>query len=157
MPGELSRLQLRVRGRRLISKRYSLFCSPNSTAFSHSMLGCTFLLLIFSMMSDRPHNGVGVDQYISHNGTRMPAALRDDAMKVFIMRDGRIYFGNRRVASDDLPREIRQRLETSAQHRVFLVVDQRARFRDVSIVLDDVRCSDIRDVAFLTELQTAHR
>jgi biopolymer transport protein ExbD len=147
----LSRLQLRVRNRRFSDRRRTLFNSLNSPALVHSMLGCVILFLIIAMISDPPHHGMALDRYISHNATPMPAALRDDAMRVMLTRDGSIYFGNHRVASEDLPEQVRQRLQSGAQHKVFLVVDQRARFRDLSIVLDDLRYAGIWDVTFLTE------
>jgi len=121
------------------------------------MLGCMLLLLIVAMMSDPPHHGIGVDLYKSQNAERMPAALRDDAMKLFLMRDGVIYFGNHRFAAEDLPKEIHERVQTGAQRKVFLVVDERARFRDVSIVLDDVREAGIWDIAFLAELEATRK
>jgi biopolymer transport protein ExbD len=153
----LSRLQLRVRNRRLSNRRGTLFSSLNSPAFSHSMLGCVLLFLIIAMMSDPPHHGMALDRYISHNAISIPAALRDDAMRVMLTRDGSIYFGNSRVASEELPEQIRQRLHTGAQHKIFLVVDQRARFRDLSMVLDELRHAGIWDVTFLTDSAVIHK
>jgi biopolymer transport protein ExbD len=153
----LSRLQRRVRIRRLGSRRPALFSSLNSPAFAHSALGCVLLFLIIAMISDPPHHGMAFDRYISQNATPMPAALRDDAMRVTLTRDGSIYFGNHRVASEDLPEQIRQRLQGGAQHKVYLVVDQRAKFADLSIVLDELRHAGIWDIAFLAEFPVMHR
>jgi biopolymer transport protein ExbD len=147
----LSRLQRRVRNRRLSNRRPALCSSLNSPAFAHSALGCVVLFLIIAMISDPPHHGMALDRYISHNATPMPAALRDDAMRVMLTRDGSIYLANHRVASEDLPEQIRRRLQSGAQHKVFLVVDQRARYRDLSIVLDELRYARIWDITFLTE------
>jgi biopolymer transport protein ExbD len=153
----LSRLQIRVRNRRLGSRRYTLFSTLNSSVFAHPILGCVFVLLIIEMMCPQPHHGMAFDRYISHNAKLMPAALRDDALTVMLARDGTIYFGGARVANEDLPEQLRLRLRSSAQHKVFLVVDQRAKFWDVSVVLDDVRRAGIWDIAFLTELQVVHK
>ena len=153
----LSRLQLRVRNRRLGDSRRTLFSNLNSPAFTHSMLGCVLLFLIIAMISDPPHHGMALDRYISHNATPAPAALRDDAMRVMLTRDGSIYFGNNRVASEGLPEQIRQRLHEGGQHRVFLAVDQRARFRDLSIVLDELRNAGIWDITFLTGSAAMHK
>jgi biopolymer transport protein ExbD len=87
----------------------------------------------------------------------MPAALRDDAMRVMLSRDGTMYFGNAKVTSEDLAEQIRQHLESGAQHKVFLIVDQRARFGDLSVVLDKVRQSGISDIALLAEFPVMHR
>jgi biopolymer transport protein ExbD len=87
----------------------------------------------------------------------MPRALRDDAMRVMLSRDGTIYFGNAKVASEDLADQIRQHLGRGAERKVFLIVDQRTRFGDLSVVLDEVRHAGIWDIAFLAEFPVMHR
>ena len=87
----------------------------------------------------------------------MPAALRGNAMVVMVTRDGTIYFGNARVAAEDLAGQIRQRLQSSSQRKVFFVVDQRAQFGDLAIALDEVRHAGIQDIAFLAEFPVMHR
>ncbi len=89
----LSRLQLRVRNRRLGSRRSTFFSSVNSSLFAQSMLGCMVVLLIVFMMYAPSHHGMAINRYISHSATPMPAALRDDAMTVMVTLDGNIYFG----------------------------------------------------------------
>jgi biopolymer transport protein ExbD len=118
------------------------------------MLSCVVVLLLVEMIA-RPqvHQSLAFDRYISRNAIPMPSALRDDAIKVLLARDGVIYFGGTRVASEDLSVQLRQQMLGSEQHRVFLVVDQRTKFGDVSVVLDDLRSAGVWDVAFLTELR----
>ena len=153
----LSRLQLRVRNRRLGSRRSTFFSSVNSSLFAQSMLGCELVLLIVFMMYAPSHDGMAIDRYISHSATPMPAALRGNAMVVMVTRDGTIYFGNARVAAEDLAGQIRQRLQSSSQRKVFFVVDQRAQFGDLAIALDEVRHAGIQDIAFLAEFPVMHR
>jgi biopolymer transport protein ExbD len=153
----LSRLQLRVRNRRLANNRCTLRGSVNSSVFSQSALGCALVLLLVAMMSDPPHHGTVVDRCLSRHATPMLAALRDDAVKVMVGRDGAIYLGGTKVASEDLAEQIRQRLRSGAQHKAFLTVDQRARFGDLAVVLDGVRCAGVRDIAFLAEFPAMHR
>jgi biopolymer transport protein TolR len=138
-------------------KRYALFSSVNSSVFAQSLLGCALVLLIVFIMHAPSHHGWVFDPYISHHATSMPAAIRDDAMRVMLSRDGTIYFGNARVTSEDLAEQIRQRLESGAQRKVFLLVDQRARFGDLSAVLDEVRHAGIWDIAFLAEFPVMHK
>jgi|SRR5579859_1134350 len=153
----LSRLQLRVRNRRLGSRSYALFCSMNSPAFAQSMLACILVLLIVFMMYAPSHHGMAIDRYISRSATPMPAALRDNAMVVMVTRDGTVYFGNARVAAEDLAGQIRQCLQSGSQRKVFFVVDQRAQFGDLAITLDEVRHAGIQDIAFLAEFPAIHR
>jgi biopolymer transport protein ExbD len=121
------------------------------------MLGCVLVLLIVFMMYAPFHHGLVFDRYISHHLTSMPAAIRDDAMRVMLSRDGTTYFGNAKVTRADLAEQIWQRLENGAQHKVFLIVDQRARFGDLSVVLDEVRRARICDIAFLAEFPVIHK
>ena len=153
----LSRLQRRVRSRRMGSKCYGLFCNLNSSAFSQSMLGCVLILLIVFMTNTHSHHGLVVDRYISRGATPMPEALREDAMRVVVTRDGSIYFGNTKIAGEDLAGQIRLRLQSGAQHKVFFVVDQRAPFGDLAVALDEVRHTGIWDIAFLAEFPVMHR
>jgi biopolymer transport protein ExbD len=153
----LSRLQCRVRNRRLGSKRYGLFCNLHPSPFSQAMLGCVLVLLIVFMMCAPSHHGLVVDRYISRSATPMPAALREDAMRVVVTRDGSIYFGNTRIAGEDLAGQIRLRLQRGALHKVFFVVDQRAQFEDLAIALDEVRHAGIWDIAFLAEFPVMHK
>ena len=154
MWSNLSRLQRRMLRRRLGSRGYALFSSLNPSVLSQSMLGCVVLLLIVEMISHpQVHQSVPFDRYISRNAAAMPGALRDDALTVMLARDGRIYFGGTRVTNKDLPEQVRQRLGGGTQHKVFLVVDQRAKFGEVSAVLEDVPRGGAWDVAFLTELR----
>jgi len=149
-----SRLECRVRSRRLGSGRYALFSKLHPSVLSQSMLSCVVVLLLVEMVSHpQVHQSVPFDRYISRNAIAMPAALRDDAIKVMLARDGVIYFGGTKVAGEDLPKHLRQHLSSNSPRKTFLVVDQRAKFGDVSVVLDDVRRASAWDVAFLTELR----
>lgn len=121
------------------------------------MLGVTLCLLITLMMDTTPHHGNYLDQYRSRNATPMPAALREEALRVMLTRDGTVYFGNSRVANEDLPNLIRQRMQNGAPRKVFLAVDSRARYMDLSAVLDDVRYAGISDVVLLAESIVTHR
>jgi biopolymer transport protein ExbD len=157
MWSNLSRLQRRVRNRRLGGEHHGLLCNANSSLFSQSMLGCVLDLLIVFMMYVPSYHGVELDRYISHSARPLPAALRDDAMRVMVARDGTIFFGNARVAGEDLAGQIRQCLQSGAQRKVFFVVDQRAQFGDLAIALDEVRAAGIWDIAFLAEFPVMHR
>lgn len=122
------------------------------------MLGCVLALLVVYMTFAPPsHHGVVVDPYISRSATPMPTALREDALRVMVTRDGSIYFGNAKIAGEDLAGQIRRRLQSGAQRKVFFVVDQRTPFGDLTIALDEVRHAGIWDIAFLAEFPVMHR
>jgi biopolymer transport protein ExbD len=81
----------------------------------------------------------------------MPGALKEDALKVVVTRDGTIYFREHRIALEDLPNEIREGLRSGAERKVYIAVDARAKFGDVPAVLDKIRLAGVEKVAFLTE------
>lgn len=109
------------------------------------------LLFILMVYPPVPYHGVGVDRAIAVHSTPMPGATKEDAMRVFVMRDGRVYFGNHAIATEDLPSEIRERVRNGAEREIYLAVDARAKYGDAEKVLDQIRVSGIRDVSFLTE------
>jgi biopolymer transport protein ExbD len=97
------------------------------------------------------HVGVYVDLPRSEHSSRLPAALREDAMRVSILRDGRVYLGLYRIAVEDLPIQIREGLRGGAENRVYLYADARARYADVKMALDAVRLAGVKQVSFITE------
>lgn len=121
------------------------------------MLVTVHLLLIISMVATgEPHHGLAVDRYRFSHAIPMPAAIRDGVMRVMLMRDGAIYFRNFRAASEDLPHLIKQSLQNGTERKVYLIVDPRARYAALSIVLDAVRAAGIQDIVLLAESPYMH-
>lgn len=124
------------------------------------MLAVVLILLINSMLVTGVrygHHSLPIDRYVSRNARPMPQALREDAMQLFVTRDGTLYFRNAKVSQPDLPGAIRQSLQSGSPLKVFLAVDSRAKYGDVSQALDQVRKAGIWDIAFLTEVPYIHR
>jgi biopolymer transport protein TolR len=109
------------------------------------------LLFILMVHVPAPHHGISLDRATAVHSTPMPGATKEDAMRISVMRDGRIYFGNHAVATEDLPDEIRERVRNGAERKIYLAVDARAKYGDAEKVLDQIRLSGIRDVSFLTQ------
>jgi biopolymer transport protein ExbD len=153
----VSRLQLRVRYRRYGAKGSPGYLGLHSSTFANCMLVTALLLLIISMATGEPHHCLAVDRYRFSHPISMPAAIRDDVMRVMLTRDGVIYFRSVRTAGEDLPDLIQQSLQSGAERKVYFMVDPRARYAALSIVLDGVRGAGIRDIAFLAESPVMHR
>ena len=81
----------------------------------------------------------------------MPNALREDAIRISITRDGRIFFRDHRVVYKDLPDEILKSARDVAEKRIYLAADARAKYGDVKGVLNQIRVTGIDDISFLTE------
>ena len=153
----LSRLPLRLRNRRYGSRHNPPYRTLDPVALANSMLGLLLVLLVIAMISRQPLYGLAVEEHLLRHVIPMPGALREDAMRVVVTRDGRIYFGNVRVAEEDLPKLIRQRAQNGAEHKVYLVVDPRAPYADLSIVLDGVRRAGMGEIALLAESPFLHK
>jgi biopolymer transport protein ExbD len=131
-----------------LRKRNALLSGIDVWGLFGILLVLLFILMVYVPV---PYHGVSVDRATAVHSTPMPGAKREDAMRIFVLRDGRIYFGNHAVATEDLPDEIRERLRNGAERKIYLAVDARAKYADAEKVLDQVRVAGIRDVSLLTE------
>lgn len=81
----------------------------------------------------------------------MPGALKEDAIRIKVARDGQIYFSDLRVSRDKLPDLIQEALTKGAEKKVYILADARARYGKVMEVLSEVRVAEVEKVCFLTE------
>lgn len=110
------------------------------------------ILLVFMVTPTRFHQGVGVDLSKVSHPVSMPGALREDAMKVIIQRNGKVYFGNEQVEPGSMAEKIQARLkDRDVEHKVYIAADMRARWGVVKIVLDGVQSAGVIRVAFLAD------
>ncbi len=109
------------------------------------------LLFMFLPATTDNHRSVPVDRPHAYHSASMPGALKEDALRVMVTRDGKIYFREHRIALEDLPNEIREGLQSGAERKVYIAVDARAKYGDVPAVLDKIRLAGVEKVAFLTE------
>jgi biopolymer transport protein TolR len=138
------------------SMRHKSFRSPklfsdfNTLQFASVMGMVVFVVLLVFMMIPTHGYGVSADLPKVLHPVSMPGALREDVMKVTILRDGQVYFGTDRVDSTALQQKITERLnDRDMERKVYIVADMRARWGTVKSVLDCVRSAGILRVAFL--------
>jgi len=81
--------------------------------------------------------------------------MREDAMRRFVTRDGALYFGHTAIepGGKDFAGRVHEGVARGAEKRVYLEVDQRAYYGDVSVALESIRHAGILDVTFITETQ----
>jgi biopolymer transport protein ExbD len=115
------------------------------------LIGIFFFFFIMFVLSAPPYHDMPVDLVKSWHSSLVPSAVREDAMKVSVTRDGRVYFGSRQVSLAELPNRIVEALRSGSENRVFLLVDARARYSDVVTALESVQRARVRRVTFLTE------
>jgi biopolymer transport protein ExbD len=139
--------QRRVKAR-AAKRRPAFFCRIELLP----LLGMLFTLLIIFMVNvPLPHHGNFVDLVKTRHSVYQLRAIREDAVYVFITRDGTAYFGNTRINPIELPDQIRARVREGAERKVYLTVDARARFGRVATVVDGVRLAGLQDISFITE------
>ena len=127
-----------------------LFSDFNTLQFAGVMAMVVFVMLLPFMMITTPHHGVSVDLPKAWHPAAMSGALREDAMKIWILRDGKVFFGNEQISADSLPARITDHLKNrGVERKVYIAADARARWGTVKEVLDGVRAAGILRVAFL--------
>ena len=82
---------------------------------------------------------------------RLPFALREDAIKITITRDGAIYFRGQKIRPQFLPNQIRNALYGSAERRIYLLADARAKYGDVKAVILQIQYSGVENISILAE------
>jgi biopolymer transport protein ExbD len=131
-----------------LRRKNELLCRIDMWGFVSIMLA---LLFIFLPITTDTHRSVPVDRPHAYHSASMPGALKEDALRVMVTRDGKIYFREHHIALEDLPNEIREGLQSGAESKVYVAVDARAKYGDVPAVLDKIRLAGVEKVAFLTE------
>ena len=134
--------------RRAAKRKPKFYTGINVWAFVSVMLALLFLLL--SDTTSHGHQRASVDFPAAQNAVWEPRALREDVMRVVVTRDGNVYFRQTRVRLEDLSNLIRTALQEDAEKKVYLAADQRAKNRDVEVVLDQIRLAGITRVVILT-------
>jgi biopolymer transport protein ExbD len=110
-----------------------------------------FPLLVIFMTLPHPYHGTGIDRIVARHIHKLPGARREDAIRVYVTRDGTFYFGSRRVDGAGLSDRIRNSIRDGAEKRIYLEVDARARYSDVSAVLSQIQLTGIQNVSFIAD------
>jgi biopolymer transport protein TolR len=111
------------------------------------------LLIIFMVVTPMLQNKVNVDLARTVSAVPMPDADHEDAVKVSIVRDGRVYLGANQISLADLGPKAQDLLQNKADKTVYIRADARARYGIVMDTIDNLRTAGVDAVAFLTEPQ----
>jgi biopolymer transport protein ExbD len=127
--------------------------APNVIPMADIML---VLLIIFMVVTPMLSRGHDVNLARVDNPADLPAADRDDAIIVAVSRDGHIFVGNTETPEDQLTAIIRERVSDRTDKSIFIKSDGRAKYGDVTKVVDDVRSAGVDQVGLLTERVERH-
>ncbi len=95
--------------------------------------------------------GLRPDLFSARHSVLFPKALREDAIQVSIMRDGKILFNSERVTPEQLPGKIRLAIKSGSEQRVYINADKRTKYGNVAEVVDQIHASGVEKVTFLTQ------
>jgi biopolymer transport protein TolR len=126
-------------------------CKIDMTAFAAVLVALFFLMMVFRAYELNSHNGGGADLPKVSHPVEMLNSMREDALKIGIMRDGGFFFGNDRTTAAQLPAKIEERLRHGAERKVYLNADARAKYGAVKKVLDGLRSAGMENVGILVE------
>jgi len=111
-----------------------------------------FLIIAVSQgMASQVHHSVIADLPITANAALQPKAMRENAIRVTVARDGAVYFRNVKIAPEDLSGLVREAVHKGAERKMYLAVDGRARYGDAGAVMDEIRAAGIQEICVLTE------
>jgi biopolymer transport protein TolR len=109
------------------------------------------LLIIFMVITPMLQNKVQIDMAKVTNAVAMPDADKDDAIVVAITRDGGIYLGQDKIATDELGVKVRDKLADTPGKTIYIRADARAQYRAVEDAIDAVRTAGVDEVGLLTQ------
>jgi biopolymer transport protein ExbD len=116
------------------------------------------LLIICMMVSGHaPHHFALADLALTQTAVGQPKAIRENAIRVMISRDGSIFFRNVKIDPTQLPQLIQQAVKEGAERRVYLTVDARAKYGDAKVVYDAIAAGGVRDICLMAEKIDSHR
>jgi biopolymer transport protein TolR len=110
-----------------------------------------FIVLAISPVGGTGRHGAGVDLFHSMHSRFIPRGIREDALRVAVTRDGKVYLGSSRISSEELPDRLREGVRAGAEDRVYLLVDSRSKFGELKPVLNEVGLAGVKNISFLTE------
>ena len=122
--------------------------APNVIPMADIML---VLLIIFMVVTPMLQHGQNVNLARVDSPENLPNADKDDAIIVAVDREGKIYVGTTQTAEDQLTAVIRDKVKDRIDKSIFIKSDGRAKYVDVTRVVDDVRSAGVDSVGLLTE------
>src|SRR5579864_4800394 len=122
--------------------------APNVIPMADIML---VLLIIFMVVTPMLGHGHDVNLTRVDRPEDLPNADKDDAIIVAVDREGRIYIGTTQTPEDQVTAEIRDKVKDRIDKSIFIKSDRRAKYIDVTKVVDDVRSAGVDEVGLLTE------
>jgi biopolymer transport protein ExbD/biopolymer transport protein TolR len=109
------------------------------------------LLIIFMVVTPMLQKGISVDMARVQHPRPMPDADKEDSVVLAITRDGKVYLGSSPIRVDEITSKVKDRIANKLDKTVYVKSDVRAKYGDVTSVVDDVRAAGVENLGLLTE------
>ena len=109
------------------------------------------LLIIFMVITPMLQHGVSVDMARVQNTRTMQDAEKEDAIVLAVTRDGKVFLGSSSIAMDEITTKVKDRIANLLDKTVYIKSDARAKYGDVTKVVDNVRAAGVDQLGLLTE------
>jgi len=109
------------------------------------------LLIIFMVITPMLQKGVSVDMAKAVNAQPMKSANRTDAVVLALTRDGKVYLGSSEIPESDVTAKVASRIAKKLDKTVYLKSDSRAKYGDVTGLVDDIRAAGAESLGLITE------
>ena len=117
------------------------------------------LLIIFMVITPMLNKSLDIDLYKGKNPREIEKADAEDAVIVFVTRQGKLYMSPgdklKEITADKLPPKVRDYLDKATgvnRTTVYVKADIRAPYGKVEDVVDNLRAAGIEKIALLTDL-----
>jgi biopolymer transport protein ExbD len=85
-----------------------------------------------------------------------PKAIREDAIRISLTRDGSVFFRESKINVERLPALIRIAVGEGAERKAYFAVDARARYGETKAVVEKISEGGIQEISFLAYKQEGH-
>jgi biopolymer transport protein ExbD len=138
----------RAANQRSTNRKSPAFIFINMWPFVAVMVA--LLMLFMSRTRLHPYRQIPADIPKSTSATPQPGARREDAIEIFVTRDGAVYFRHSQILLHDLAPAVQTAVREGAEKKVYISADSRAKNGDVESVVDELRRAGITEISFLT-------
>lgn len=139
------------------SRTTQCFCAIDTTAFSLVMVVLLLGIYIFGSAATPGFHAYSSWQRLPRtpHASAQPDFTNRDATVITVRRDGEFFLGNEEVALEQISSRLReQQSVSSGKSKVYLKVDENARYCLVKQVIDAVHSAGVQRITVLTRPPT---
>ncbi len=109
------------------------------------------MLIIFMVITPMLQKTFSVEMAKAANPRQMADADKEDAAVLAVTRDGKIFLQMAPVAMGDITPKVKDMVSSKLDKTVYIKSDARAKYGDVTKVVDSVRAAGVDSLGLLTE------